>query len=135
MLLKLSLGLGLATPIHMDGPSHLQTTLPTAHLDTAAKKQTQDRELTANTQAFLDAWPECHGHSGQADKQATDNILADADTNTPCASQADCHHCCAVGLSLWMGLGLQPDPSALPVPEPQGWKNASLRPVLRPPIA
>ncbi|WP_146179740.1 hypothetical protein [Limnohabitans parvus] len=140
LVLKLSLGSAMAMPVSSASQTHSPTTpmhasWTTAHPEAEAVQHSHGHPLAQAPQAFL-AGPDCHGHTAHpADKPATLDSPNSGNPHTPCADHADCHQCCAMGLGQWTGLALNTAPSAHPMPTPRGWQSASLRPVLRPPIA
>ncbi|PIT74109.1 hypothetical protein [Limnohabitans sp. G3-2] len=84
--------------------------------------------------------PACHGEAktghAQHPQGAVDAAQSTSDpaTHTPSATDADCHHCCALGLgSLHQGFG-PTAPSVQATRIQPDWRSVSLRPGLRPPI-
>ena len=85
--------------------------------------------------------PSCHdmmlsaaadSHMMHATPAATD--LGATDKAHPVPTQADSHHCCAVGLGVGAQPLLQPLPQAAPTSQHGPWASLNLRPDLRPPI-
>ena len=90
--------------------------------------------------------PACHGHGVTPTASALTDSLSwaqashDPTSKDPAshahgAADADCHHCCAVGLGCLMTVCLHPTPAAHAERITHDWESASLRPDLRPPIA
>lgn len=138
MLLKLSLSSVMAMPISLQSgwQSHLQTPVAIAHQNRAPTEQTRDSPFAVNTQASMDARPDCHGHSdNQADKSSSDTTSTSEDAHKRCTSLEDCHHCCAVGLGHWTNKAQHTAPSGQPQLAPKGWQSTNFQPLFRPPIA
>jgi len=84
------------------------------------------------------ALPACHDHQAHSSGETSPKLDA-VDSSSPssdtCAALDNCHHCCAVGLGMYVPLLAQPLPSAAPVNAWTHGTSLSLRPDLRPPIA
>lgn len=84
------------------------------------------------------ALPACHDHQAPASAETSPKLDA-VDSSQPssgtCATLDNCHHCCAVGLGMYVPMLAQPLPSAAPVNAWTHGTSLSLRPDLRPPIA